>query len=104
VATLNDIKTVLGNRNIAICREISKLFEEVFRGSIEEAIKYYKEPRGEIVIVVEGNKSTENINYVEKVKELVNKGYKVSNAIKEIAVIYGISKNDLYSECKEKLL
>ncbi len=104
IATLNDLKTVFGNRNIAVCREISKIFEEVFRGSIEEAINYYSDPRGEIVIVVEGNKSTENIDYVEKVKDLVKKGYKVSNAIKEIAVIYGISKNDLYSECKEKLL
>lgn len=104
ISTLNDIKETLGNRNIAICREISKIYEEVFRGSVEEAIKYYTNPRGEIVIVVEGNRSTEEVNYIEKVEELVEKGYKLSNAIKEIAVIYGISKNDLYNRCKEKLL
>lgn len=104
LATLNDIKDTLGNRNIAVCREISKLYEEVFRGKVDDAVIYYKEPKGEIVLVVEGNESVEEVDYIEKVKELVSKGYKVSNAIKEIAVIYGISKNDLYSECKEKLL
>ena len=102
--TLKDMFDILGNRNIAICREISKIYEEVFRGTLKEAFDYSKEIKGEIVIVIEGNKSVEDIDYIAKVEELVKKGYKVSNAIKEVATIYGISKNELYNECKEKLL
>ncbi len=53
-AALSDVKLVLGNRRIAVCRELTKLHEEVFRGVLEEAIEYFGDPRGEFVLVVEG--------------------------------------------------
>lgn len=102
--TINDMYEVFGNRNVSICREISKLHEEVFRGTLKEVIESYNLIKGEIVIVVEGNNnSSEEVDYLEKVKELVNKGYKMSTAVKEISIIYGISKNELYNKCRELL-
>ena len=55
VDTLESIKTVLGNKKISISREISKKFEEIYRGTIEEVIPQMDNVKGELVIVVEGN-------------------------------------------------
>ena len=57
VAFLKDISSVLGNRELAIVRELTKKFEEVKRGTVEEMLEYFGEnlPRGEFVIVVGGN-------------------------------------------------
>ena len=52
--TLEDLLAVLGDRRIAVCRELTKLHEEVFRGTVSEAIEHFEEPRGEFTLVVEG--------------------------------------------------
>ncbi len=52
--TLEDVLAVLGNRRLAIARELTKLHEEVFRGTVAEAIAHFQEPRGEFTVVVEG--------------------------------------------------
>ncbi|MGN0028103.1 MAG: 16S rRNA (cytidine(1402)-2'-O)-methyltransferase, partial [Clostridium sp.] len=56
VNTLNYIKDNIGDRKIAICRELTKLHEEIYRGKISEAIEFFSEvrPRGEFVLVIEG--------------------------------------------------
>ena len=57
VKTLGDFATHFGaQRRVAVCRELTKMFEETFRGSVEEAIEYFsaKTVKGEIVIVLEG--------------------------------------------------
>ena len=100
--TLKIIHDVLGNRKIAIVREISKLHEEVNRDYVENIINNYNEIKGEIVIVVDGYKEEEkDINYEELIKELINKGYSKRDAIKEIADKYNESKNKLYNMFKE---
>ena len=53
-AALADLREALGNRRISVCRELTKLHEEVFRGAISEAIEHFTAPRGEITLVVEG--------------------------------------------------
>ncbi len=53
-ASLADILAVLGDRRIAVCRELTKLHEEVFRGTVAEALAYFEAPRGEFVLVIEG--------------------------------------------------
>ncbi len=53
-ATLEDARTALGERRVAVCRELTKLHEEIWRGSISDAIKHFTAPRGEFTIVVEG--------------------------------------------------
>ena len=99
--TLELMLEVLGNRKIAIVREISKMYEEVIRMNIEDAIKECDRIKGEIVLVVDGSTETEdNNNYEELIKNLINKGYSKRDAIKEIAERYNISKNKLYNEFK----
>ena len=51
---LHDILSVLGNRRMAVCRELTKLHEEVFRGTVQEAIDHFVEPRGELTLIIEG--------------------------------------------------
>ncbi len=60
-STLNFLKDNLGNRNIAICKELTKLHETILRGTLEECIDHYKEnkPKGEYVLVLEGKSKTE---------------------------------------------
>lgn len=96
--TLQNILKVLGNRQISISREITKLHEEVFRGSVEEALDIYKNDiKGEIVIVIEKGKNINNINdaYL-KCLELIFLGMSSKNAIKYISKELDVSKNELY--------
>jgi len=52
--TLQDLLTVLGDRDLAVCRELTKVHEEVFRGSVSQALDYFAEPRGEFVLLLAG--------------------------------------------------
>ncbi|MGQ9686877.1 MAG: 16S rRNA (cytidine(1402)-2'-O)-methyltransferase, partial [Thiobacillaceae bacterium] len=54
LATLADVLAVLGDRRIAVCRELTKLHEEVFRGHVSEAVAHFGQPRGEFTLVVAG--------------------------------------------------
>ncbi len=51
---LSDIEEILGNRRLTICRELTKIHEEIFRGSVSQAREYFTEPRGEFSLVIEG--------------------------------------------------
>src|SRR5438067_1772372 len=59
VPTLEDARTVLGDRRIAVCRELTKLHEEIWRGTVGEAIPHVVQPRGEFVLVIEGQSANE---------------------------------------------
>lgn len=103
-STLELLLEMLGNRKIAIVREISKLHEEVIRDNIENILKNIDNVKGEIVIVVEKNQNTYKVNdfdYKKLVNKLINEGYTKRDAIREISDSYSISKNKLYDECKE---
>jgi 16S rRNA (cytidine1402-2'-O)-methyltransferase len=52
--TLSDVEEILGDRRISICRELTKVHEEVFRGRISESREHFAEPRGEFSLVIEG--------------------------------------------------
>ncbi len=101
--TLNLMYKVLGDRNIAIAREISKLHEEIIRNKISNIIELCDKIKGEIVIIVSGNDDSikDDINYLDKVNELIKDGYTRKDAIKEIADMYNISKNKLYNDFKK---
>lgn len=97
--TLNLMLEVLGNRKIAIVREISKLYEEVIRDNISNIIEYCDKIKGEIVIVVEGYKEdNKEEDYNSLIDELISKGYSKKDAIKEVADRYNVSKNKLYND------
>lgn len=109
VYTLNDLLLNLGDRRIALCRELTKIHEEVIRGKISEMIEYYKEksPKGEYVLIVEGKteEEAEEITIdkaVEMAEELICAGKKSSEACKEIAKLTGFSKSEIYNSIIKK--
>jgi 16S rRNA (cytidine1402-2'-O)-methyltransferase len=96
--TLELMYDIFGNRNISISREISKLHEEIYYGTLEEAVKDYKDKKGEFVIVVEGNNDETDytdLDIVEHVK-LFLKEYALMDAIKLVAKERGVSKSEIY--------
>lgn len=102
-STLELMKNVLGDRKIAIVREISKLYEEVIRDNISNIIEICDRIKGEMVIIVEGYKEEKKqINYQEVINNLIEKGYSRRDAIKEVSDRYNVSKNKLYNEYKEE--
>ncbi|MGN1000771.1 MAG: 16S rRNA (cytidine(1402)-2'-O)-methyltransferase [Bacilli bacterium] len=99
--TLKDMLTVFGNRNIALCREISKKYEEVIRLTIEELINLSENLKGEIVLVVEGNTKEEDFSemtIVEHINLYLEDGLTEKEAIKKVALERNIQKSIVYKE------
>lgn len=100
VETLEDMLDILGNRNISISREITKKYEEIYRGSMESLIAEIQNIKGEIVIVLEGNKEQEDysdIDLVDHVNLYIEKDMKIMDAIKEVAKERNMKKSDVYN-------
>lgn len=98
--TLLSMKHILGDRRVSISREISKKYEEIYRGTINEVIEEIKEVKGELVIVVEGNKEEnvlENSEIIELVKDYIKDGDSPMEAIKKVAKITHKPKNEIYN-------
>ena len=97
---LLSLKDIFGNRNISLSREISKKFEEIYRGSIENIIKEIENIKGEIVVIVEGCKQIDytEISIVEHVNSYIKEGYSVMDSIKKVAKLRNINKNEVYKE------
>lgn len=108
--TLNDLNEYLGNRRIAICRELTKKYEEILRFTILDAINHYKDktPKGEYVLILEGltkeeidrqNKERyENITIEQHIIDYINKGISKKEAIKLVSKERGIPKSEVYKE------
>lgn len=106
--TIAELLSVLGNRKLTAVKELTKLHENVFLTTFEEALDYYEEnePRGEFVLVIEGR----NIEELKKEKELsfqemdinehmklyLDKGMDKKEAMKAVAVDRGIPKREVY--------
>ncbi len=102
--TLADFYKHFGDRHIALCRELTKLNEEICRTTISDAIRIYEErdPRGEYVLVIEGNSTMDEggdfpDDPVEHVNSLIDGGMSKMEAIKAAAKARGVTKNDIYS-------
>jgi 16S rRNA (cytidine1402-2'-O)-methyltransferase len=99
LTALKDILLILGDRRIAVCRELTKLHEEVFRGRISEAIEHFAEPRGEFVLVIEGSKE-EKPQLTEEVKQRLRQlrlsGTPAREAVARVGAETGITRRDLY--------
>lgn len=99
--TLNDMLKILGNRNIAISREITKKFEEIYRGTISDVINELEVVKGEFVIVVEGNKDVNdfsNLSILEHIELYIKNGLDSKEAIKKVAHERKLNKNEVYRE------
>lgn len=96
--TLIDMGNILGNRKISISREISKKYEEVYRGNIEEIISQNNDYKGELVIVVAGNNSDADfsMSIEEHIELFLNDGYNSNDAIKMVAKERNMKKSEVY--------
>ena len=106
--TLKNILEVFGNREVVICRELTKLYEEYLRGTTEELIEYLSEHslKGECCLLVSGATETaeEEIfigTLKEQVEELISGGTSSKEAIKSVAKRHGLKKQDVYKEYHE---
>lgn len=100
--TLKDLYAVLGNRKLAIVREITKIHEEVINTTLKEANELYGNGtlKGEMVLIIEGKKEQKAEitleDAVSQAKELVEKGLSMNQAAKEIASKTPYKKGDIY--------
>jgi len=97
--TLGDIQEILGERRIAICRELTKVHEEVFRGKVSQAREHFTEPRGEFTLVIAG-KTEEGAEITEeaerKLWEFCHQGIGAKEATSRVSKLSGLSKRKLY--------
>ena len=97
---LLDVAAALGDRRIAVCRELTKLHEEVFRGSVSEALQHFTEPRGEFTLVVEGATETPapatEDDMAGRLRALVAGGANTKDAVAQVAKESGRPKKDVY--------
>ncbi|WP_394917983.1 16S rRNA (cytidine(1402)-2'-O)-methyltransferase [uncultured Robinsoniella sp.] len=110
VRTLEELLSVLGNRKLTVCRELTKKHETAFVTTMEEALAHYREvdPRGECVLVIEGRsrqeireearKAWEELTIEEHMKRYQDIGMDKKEAMKCVAKDRGISKRDVYQE------
>lgn len=113
LSTLNLLHTELGNRKIAVCRELTKLHEEIRRGSLEEIINYFSERsiKGEFVLVIEGKQQEqidrenkekwEELSIEDHIRLLMNEGLNKKESIKKVAKDRGLQKNIVYQIATE---
>lgn len=105
-ATLTNMFTVFGNRQVVLCRELTKIHEEYLRGSIEELLDYIEEHpvKGECCLLVEGNTGSEEPqtqiegSLKEQVEQLIALGEKTNAAIKVVALKNGLKKQEVYRQ------
>lgn len=109
-STLEDLQETFGSqRRISLCRELTKLHEEVRRTTLGEAVEWYAEndPKGEFVLVVEGAPEQEEEavtleDGVRRVLELREQGKSMKDAAKQVAKETGLPKNELYHMALEQ--
>lgn len=105
LTTLNDMLEYFGDRKISLCRELTKIHEEVIRTTLSGAIAYYndKTPKGEYVLAVEGYSKEKEAagltldDAVQYAQRLIDKGARAVDACKEAAAATGFKKSDIYS-------
>ena len=108
IDTLDFLSDSLGKRKIAICRELTKLHEDIYRGTIEDAYNWFlnNKPRGEFVLVIEGKSELEikaekeeafaNITIEEHLMNLINSGISKKEAIKIVSQERELPKKEVY--------
>lgn len=108
IRTLNELREVLGNRKMTLCRELTKKHETAFLSTIEDILKFYEtqEPKGECVLVIEGKSwqelvmeeraKFEEMTIEEHMNQYLAQGMDKKEAMKAVAKDRGVSKRDIY--------
>ena len=106
--TLSYLMDVFGDRKIAVCRELTKLYEEIFRGNLSDAIQNFvnNKPRGEFVLVLEGKKIEDikeekkqewiNLSIEDHILKYIKDGINKKEAIKLVAKDRELPKSEVY--------
>jgi 16S rRNA (cytidine1402-2'-O)-methyltransferase len=97
--SLDDLMEVLGERRVAVCRELTKMYEEIFRGTLKQARQYFSEPRGEFTLVIGGNRqqrSMEEGQVKAELKLLHRQGAGGKEAVAQVSTQSGLSKREVY--------
>ncbi len=99
-ASLEDILMVLGDRRIAVCRELTKLHEEVFRGTITGASRHFTRPKGEFTLVIEGRGAVKKPEITGEVEKQLHRMYLAGASAKEavaaVSGATGLPRKELY--------
>jgi 16S rRNA (cytidine1402-2'-O)-methyltransferase len=99
-AALKNIMEILGDRRLAVCRELTKLHEEVYRGTVSEAIEHFKEPKGEFTLVIEGRGNKEKPELTEDIEKQLRRMYLSGSTAKEATAVVasetGLPRKTLY--------
>jgi 16S rRNA (cytidine1402-2'-O)-methyltransferase len=97
---LQDIEFVVPDRQIAVCRELTKLHEEIFRGTSKEALAHFTQPRGEFVIVIAPGEpqSTENTDeqIAAAAREAISTGLSGRDAVEHVMTVTGATRSRVY--------
>ncbi len=110
-ATLRDLFEVLGDRQVSVCRELTKVHETVFRTTLKEAVAFYETtpPKGECVLVIKGLDSSvleenerlkwQELSIPEHMEIYLSKGMDKKEAMKAVAKDRGVTKQEIYKAC-----
>jgi 16S rRNA (cytidine1402-2'-O)-methyltransferase len=100
VESLQDMQDSLGNRRLAVCRELTKIHEEIFRGTIDEALRHFTSPRGEFTLVIEGNtqktQTSIDLNMKNRITQMQKSGMTAKVAVSQLVEASGLSRKELY--------
>lgn len=107
--SLQDLLDILGDRKVAVCRELTKVHEEIFRGTLSQAIQHFAaaagpspapaRPRGEFTLVIAGKPEAKpelNPDIEKRLRRLSRSGLPARTAVAQIAGETGLSKKELY--------
>jgi 16S rRNA (cytidine1402-2'-O)-methyltransferase len=98
--TLKNILEILGDRTMVVCRELTKIHEEAFKGTISEAITHFAEPRGEFTLVIEGKDEVIEPQITEDIEDQLyimrESGLSARESIGRISAETGLSRKELY--------
>jgi 16S rRNA (cytidine1402-2'-O)-methyltransferase len=95
---------VLGNRRVAIARELTKVHEEIFRGTLEQAADHFRQPRGEFTLIVEGSSEQAESPALaaaveDELRSLLKQGVAAREAADRVSAGTGRSRKELYRLC-----
>lgn len=104
MSTLNDLKMILGDRKVVLARELTKIYEQFIRGNIEEVMEKAQNLKGEIVLIVQGNKEIdikqefEHLSLENHYQLYESQGLEKKEIIKKIAKDRKLAKNEVYQK------
>ncbi len=103
--TLEDLLAVLGDRNVVVCRELTKFYEEIRRSVLSQALTYFAAPRGEFVLVVAGNDAgniaqappeAAQADLRNRLAQLRREGVRGREAVTAVAAATGLPRREVY--------